>query len=92
MINKIMPMPATELWFEYDDIGEISKWASDAVQIISNLGFMNGVGNNRFAPKDTYTTEQAIATLARVHEAQSVNTGIIGGADEPTAIYINDEK
>ena len=92
MINKIMPMPATELWFEYDDIGEISKWASDAVQTISNLGFMNGVGNNRFAPKDTYTTEQAIATLARVHEAQSVNAGIIGGADEPTAIYINDEK
>lgn len=44
MINKIMPMLATELWFEYDDIGEISKWASDAVQIISNLGFMNGVG------------------------------------------------
>ena len=69
MINKVKPMEVTEMWFEYDDIKEVSNWASDAVQTISNLGFMNGVGGNKFAPKDTYTTEQAIATLVRVCNA-----------------------
>ena len=67
MINKMFPMEATELWFEYDDLKEISTWASDSVQLISNLGFMNGVGNNNFAPKSTYTVEQAIVTLVRIY-------------------------
>ena len=101
MINKVMPMAATEMWFEYDDIDEISEWASDSVQTISNLGFMNGVGNNRFAPKDTYTTEQAIATLVRVYEGaeaagvidHSESIGIVGGstnANVPPQITVTD--
>ncbi len=98
MVNKVFPMEATEMWFEYDDISEISKWASDSVQTISNLGFMNGVGNNRFAPKDTYTTEQAIATLVRVYRGaetagvieQISDVGIIGGADKPAEIVVTD--
>jgi len=98
MINNVMPMPATEMWFEYDDINEISEWASDSIQTISNLGFMNGVGSNKFAPKDYYTTEQAIATLVRVYrgaEAAGIieknsDIGIIGGADGPTSIIIGD--
>ena len=73
MINAVMPMPITEMYFEYDDNDNISDWASDSVQIISNLGFMNGVGNSKFAPKETYTTEQAIATVMRVYEAQLKN-------------------
>ena len=95
MVNKIVPMAATEMWFEYDDINEISEWASDSIQTISNLGFMNGVGNNKFAPKDTYTTEQAIATLVRVYERAEAageidhsSIGIIGGADGPTSIIV----
>ena len=76
MINSVMPMPATEMWFEYDDIEEISEWASGPVQTISNLGFMNGVGNNMFAPKATFTTEQAIITLVRVYEVAEA-AGII---------------
>ena len=97
MINKVMPMAATEMWFEYDDINEVSEWASDSIQTISNLGFMNGVGDNKFAPKETYTTEQAIATLVRVYErAESAGAidnssiGIIGGADGPTSIIVGD--
>lgn len=66
-VNKFMPMPVTEMYFEYDDISEVSEWASDSVQIISNLGIMEGVGDNKFAPKDTYTTEQAIATIMRLY-------------------------
>ena len=98
MVNKVVPMAATEMWFEYDDINEVSEWASDSIQTISNLGFMNGVGNNRFAPKDTYTTEQAIVTLVRVLESagasglldESASIGIIGGADGPTSIIVGD--
>ena len=98
MVNKVFPMAATEMWFEYDDINEVSEWASDSIQTISNLGFMNGVGNNNFAPKDNYTTEQAIATLVRVYrgaEAAGVieqisDIGIIGGADGPTSIIVGD--
>ncbi len=96
MVNKVVPMAATEMWFEYDDINEVSEWASDSIQTISNLGFMNGVGNNRFAPKDTYTTEQAIVTLVRVLESagasglleENTSIGIIGGADGPTSIFV----
>ncbi len=94
LINKFFPMPATEMWFEYDDIEEISEWASDSIQTISNMGIMTGVGNNRFAPKDTYTTEQAIVTLVRVLEnagaAGLLDVGIIGGADGPTSIIVGD--
>ena len=98
MVNRMFPMAATEMWFEYDDINEVSEWASDAVQTISNLGFMNGVGNNKFAPKETYTTEQAIATLVRVFRgAEAIGAiehdssiGIIGGADKPTELVVTD--
>ena len=69
MINKVMPMPATEMYFEYDDSNDISEWASSSVQVMSNLGFMNGVGENKFAPKDNYTAEQSITTLVRIYEA-----------------------
>lgn len=98
MVNKVFPMAATEMWFEYDDINEVSEWASDSIQTISNLGFMNGVGNNNFAPKATYTTEQAIVTLVRVLESagasrlldENTSIGIIGGADGPTSIIVGD--
>ncbi len=96
MVNKVMPMAATKMWFEYDDIDEISEWASDSVQTISNMGFMNGVGNGKFAPKDTYTTEQAIITLVRVYDGAEAagivehnsSIGIIGGANGPTAVFV----
>ena len=69
MINREMPMEITEMWFEFDDINDISEWASDSVQTMCNLEFMIGVGENKFAPKDTYTVEQAIVTLMRIYEA-----------------------
>lgn len=69
MINQVMPMPVTEMYFAYDDSDDISNWASGAVQVMSNLKFMNGVGDHKFAPKETYTAEQSIATLVRIYEA-----------------------
>lgn len=69
MINRVMPMPVTEMYFAYDDSDDISDWASGAVQVMSNLKFMNGVGDHKFAPKETYTAEQSIATLIRIYKA-----------------------
>ena len=71
MMNKFMPMAATEMYFDYDDSQDISEWASESVQVMSNLGFMNGVGENKFAPKDNYTTEQSITTLIRMYDANT---------------------
>ncbi|MBE5039146.1 S-layer homology domain-containing protein [Ructibacterium gallinarum] len=69
MINTVMPMAATEMYFDYDDMDQVSDWALEAVQVISNLGFMQGVGENRFAPQETYTAEQSIVTLVRIYDA-----------------------
>ena len=90
MVNKTIPVPVTEMYFNFDDEASISDWASNSIQVMCNMGVMNGVGDNKFAPQDTYTTEQAIATIVRVYAAQSANTGIIGGADGPTSIIIED--
>jgi len=101
MVNKVMPgMPITEMYVEYTDNAEISDWAMDSIQTVSNMGgVMNGVGNGRFAPKDNFTTEQAIVTLVRVLESagaagvldENTSIGIIGGADGPTSIFISEE-
>lgn len=53
----------------FADDSNISDWAKEAVYSIKNIGVMNGVGDNMFAPKDNYTTEQAIATILRLDKA-----------------------
>lgn len=73
MIDITTPMAATEVWYEYNDLSDISDWAMSSVQRISNLGFMKGIGENKFAPKDTYTTEQAVVTVVRVFDANYIN-------------------
>ena len=68
LIKKIYPdSAATEIYFDFADGAQISDWAINNVQVICNMGIMQGVGDNRFAPKDLYTTEQAIATLVRIY-------------------------
>ena len=89
MINKFMPMEATMMWYEFADSDKIPLWASDSVQTICNLGFMNGVGDSMFAPDVAYTAEQAVATLVRIYDraeelelvGNSINAGVIGGFD-----------
>ena len=101
MVNATVPVTVTEMWFEFDDIDYISDWAMDAVQTMCNMNVMNGVGGNEFAPKEVYTTEQAIVTITRVYSAQIAQyredignedpfENIIGGADAPTEIVVTD--
>ena len=68
MISKIYPgWDATAQYFDFADSGQISDWAMNDIQVICNMGIMQGIGDNRFAPKGLYTTEQAVATLVRVY-------------------------
>ena len=68
LIKEMYPeVTATEQYFDFADIDQISDWAESSIQVICNMGIMNGVGDNRFAPQDLYTTEQAITTLVRVY-------------------------
>ena len=73
MVNKTVPVPVTEMYFAFDDEASISAWASDSIQIMCNMGVMNGVGDNKFAPQENYTTEQAIVTLVRVYANSGVS-------------------
>ncbi len=99
MIDKVMPsMFSTELYFEFNDADKISDWAMDSIQSVCNFGFMNGVGNGNFAPQDTYTTEQAIVTLARVYNSaeaagiiDNASEDVIGGSDGATSIIVRDD-
>ncbi len=69
LIKKIYPdSAATEMYFEFADSDQISDWAMSDIQVICNMGIMKGVDDNKFAPKELYTTEQAVATLVRVYE------------------------
>lgn len=69
MIDAVHPdWAAHQVYYEFKDSADISDWAMDSIQTICNMGVMEGVGNNKFAPKDTFTTEQAIATIVRVYD------------------------
>lgn len=69
MVSVVKPLPTTQMYYYYKDIEQVSDWASASVQAISNLRFMKGIGDNKFAPQETYTAEQAITTLLRVYNA-----------------------
>ena len=46
----------------------IADWALAATGRVQAVGIMGGVGNNRFAPQDTYTREQSIVTIMRLFD------------------------
>ena len=68
-IGNFAELVHTELYYMFEDDGEIAHWAMNAVQNVCNMGIMQGVGENRFSPKGSYTTEQAVATLVRMYDA-----------------------
>ncbi|NLT57545.1 MAG: S-layer homology domain-containing protein [Clostridiales bacterium] len=57
------PQPASA---RYADDREIAPWARESVCWASQHHILRGIGDNRFAPKDTYTVEQAVATMLRL--------------------------
>ena len=39
------------------------------VQLMTHLGIMNGVGEDKFDPNGSYSVEQCLVTLVRLYEA-----------------------
>lgn len=50
----------------YADNGSIGVWAKNSVYAMRQTGIMQGVGANRFDPKNGYTCEQSIITMLRM--------------------------
>jgi len=59
---------------KFADHNEISDWATGVPYAMKNAGIMNGVGDNRFAPQEGYSTEQAIATTLRLYNISLKNS------------------
>ena len=58
---------ATPRITDFYDMNDISTWAIGSVRQISGAGgIMGGVGDNRFAPQQSYTREQSIVTIMRL--------------------------
>jgi len=52
----------------YDDENKISDWALSSVASMKAMGIMKGTSETEFSPEETYTAEQAIATMLRLYE------------------------
>ncbi len=74
LIKNVHPdWAAHQIYFEFSDSQNISEWAMNDIQVICNMGIMNGKDNGNFAPKEFFTTEQAIATLVRTYNLFNAN-------------------
>ena len=56
----------------FDDNDKIAEWAFAAVGKGQAGGIMRGVGEDLFAPLDSYTREQCITTIMRLHNMYEV--------------------
>lgn len=56
----------------FSDENEISDWAKEAVELAVGTGFMNGMGDGEFAPKQQVTRAQITVILCRVMERLSI--------------------
>ena len=54
----------------FADGADIQAWARNDVYWVYNQGVMNGVSGNRFAPNNSYTREQSIATMLRLYDTK----------------------
>ena len=56
----------------FDDNDTIASWAIEAVGKVQAAEIMEGVGDNKFAPKGAYTREQCIITIMRISSLVAV--------------------
>lgn len=54
----------------FADREALPAWALEAVDYISQIGVMNGTGDNSFSPLGSYTREQSFITIYRLFQAQ----------------------
>ncbi|MCM3633388.1 WG repeat-containing protein [Paenibacillus camelliae] len=72
-VAKSLHMPEQSKKVTFADDKSIASWAKEAVAYISsikdtsnNSAVMSSVGNSKFAPKSTYTKQQAIISMKRL--------------------------
>ena len=66
---KLLNIPVNLKGKAFADAAKISKSAESAVDFVYSSGLMEETGKDTFAPKDTYTTEQAILSILRLYNA-----------------------
>ena len=89
----------------FADGADIQAWARNDVYWVYNQGVMNGVSGNRFAPNNSYTHEQSIATMLRLYDTKyavkddstsstgskyKITYGIVGAG--MSQVYLEDAK
>lgn len=52
----------------FGDDGAVSSWAKSGVAFMADKGIVNGVGGNRFAPKNTLSIQEAVVMAYRMLE------------------------
>ena len=52
----------------FSDSSAIAGWATDSVNFCHAKGIMEGTGNNKFSPRETFTKQQSIAAISRIHK------------------------
>ena len=65
----------------FADGADIQAWARSDVYWAYNSGVMNGVSGNRFAPNNSYTHEQSIATMRLYDTKYAVKDDSESGTD-----------
>ena len=71
---------------DYADKDQISDWAVDYVEDMTDIGVFNGDDENKFNPQDNITKEELISILVRLNDNAQANIYQTG------AIYVNDIK
>lgn len=66
-VNELIGASEASRSVNYSDASQISSWATEGVNYVSNHGIMNGSGD-KFNPRGFFTREQAILTLYRMYQ------------------------
>ncbi len=65
-----MSTPDVKEYVYYNDEKIISDWAKDAVYAMRTLGVMQGTADYKFSPFESFTVEQAVATVLRIYSEE----------------------
>ena len=66
MEKGLIDLKYTSTSTRFDDENEIELWASQAVNALSGLGIINGMGNGYFEPKSSATRAQAAVIVYNI--------------------------
>ena len=67
-IKPDMPSAESRSTANFTDIENISGWAYDYVVLATREGFIKGITEDLFAPKDYATRAQAVVMLKRLYD------------------------